>query len=249
MLRSVLPAFHAPGNKARREKFMKQHTNRPDENAVVPPQRPASGEVPGTETAHTASQPEAASEPAQAHGVKWLRHTGVGPARKATGKPANSIVGASVTALGSLEAEIMGILWEIGRPANGMEVAEASLYRRRAQGQEPIAFATVNTTLRRLADKGVLTSRKGGTRTPYYAPTVERMDMAARILNNVSQTLLGKPLHDLMPRFVGDSGQEPIRADAGQREIAELMNALADAARAFPADPDTPPAEGAGGEG
>lgn len=165
-------------------------------------------------------------------GLHWLRHAGVGPRRKAEGD--KKISGADITSLGSLEAEIMGLLWEIGRPAHGMEVAEAALYKRRGQGQEPIAFSTVNTTLRRLADKGVLTSEKGQTRTPYYAPTIGREEMAARILNNVSETLLGKSLHGLLPRLVGRavsnrrSGgkkSDPVDDDEARRLLEALERA------------------------
>jgi len=170
-------------------------------------------------------------------GLHWLRHAGVGPRRKAEGE--KKISGADITSLGSLEAEIMGLLWEIGRPAHGMEVAEAALYKRRGQGQEPIAFSTVNTTLRRLAEKGVLTSERGATRTPYYTPIIGREEMAARILNNVSETLLGKSLHGLLPRLTGRAnahrgsrGKEGNPAD--DDEMRRLLEALERAANPLP---------------
>jgi predicted transcriptional regulator len=173
-----------------------------------------------------------------ARGVSWLRYAGVGPARRPAGQPAQKISGTDVTSLGSLEAEVMGLLWELGRPANGMEVAEASLYKRRSQGQQPIAFATVNTTLRRLADKGLLVSEKHETRTPYYAPTVGREEMAARILNNVSVTLLGQTLHGLIPRLMGNlKPRQAQQEDPSEQEhLQRLMQALEDAA-------DTPDAD------
>jgi hypothetical protein len=85
--------------------------------------------------------------------VKRESKAGVG---SATGEPVTSLTG--------LEAEVMGAVWDMGRPVHGMEVAEVLLYARRGQGLEPILFQTVSTTLRRLAEKGVLRviGRPGG---------------------------------------------------------------------------------------
>jgi predicted transcriptional regulator len=169
-------------------------------------------------------------------GVQWLRHAGVGPGRRPGGRnAAGKISGEAVTSLGSLEAEIMGLVWEIGRPVHAMEVAEAALYRRRGQGQEPIAFSTVATTLRRLSEKGLLTVGKktdvpdSGSRremrTPYYEPTVGREEMAARILDNVSRTLLGASLHALIPKLTGGLKRGKGDTDEQQR-LDRLMQAL-----------------------
>jgi predicted transcriptional regulator len=183
------------------------------------------------------------SEQPQEGGVQWLRHAGVGPVRRPSGPGRNAagkISGEAVTSLGSLEAEIMGLVWEIGRPVHAMEVAEASLYRRRGQGLEPIAFATVSTTLRRLSDKGLLSvGRKPGedvslskreARTPYYTPTVGREEMAARILDNVTRTLLGHSLHALIPMLAG--GVKRGKEDTEEQErLQRLMQALEQAAQ------------------
>jgi predicted transcriptional regulator len=175
-------------------------------------------------------------------GVQWLRHAGVGPGRRPGGRnAAGKISGEAVTSLGSLEAEIMGLVWEIGRPVHAMEVAEVALYKRRGQGQEPIAFSTVATTLRRLSEKGLLTVGKktdipdAGSRremrTPYYEPTVGREEMAARILDNVSRTLLGASLHTLIPKLTGDLKQGKGDTDEQER-LSRLMHALEQAAQA-----------------
>ena len=123
----------------------------------------------------------------------------------------------------------MGLLWEIGQPASGMDVMEASLYKRRSAGQEPISFATVATTLRRLAEKGLLKAERGTQRTPVYTPTVGREQMAARILNNVSITLLGQSLRGLLPRLTGIARHKP-QSPQEAEEVARLMQALEDAA-------------------
>jgi predicted transcriptional regulator len=172
--------------------------------------------------------------------------TGLGGAtpteRRTAGRnAAGKISGEAVTSLGSLEAEIMGLAWEIGRPANAMEITEAALYSRRGQGREPIAFSTIATTMRRLSEKGLLTTgrrpaaagvlSKREARTPYYAPTVGREEMAVRILDSVSRTLLGRSLHALIPGLAGGLRREKGSADEQER-LGRLLQALEQAAEA-----------------
>ena len=161
-------------------------------------------------------------------GLRWQKFAGVGPER--SNKSAHrSISGEAVNSLGSLEAELMGTLWEIGTPATSMDVAEAMLYKRRAKGQEPTSFATVTTTLRRLTDKGLLTSEKGEQRTPRYTPTVGREEMTARILNNVSVSLLGQSFSGLLPKLLGSYNAKASKTSANEQDkIARLMRALQD---------------------
>ena len=102
----------------------------------------------------------------------------------------------------------------------------------RSQDQELIAFSTINTTLRHLTEKGLLIGQKGDARTVYYMPTLSREEMAARILNNVSETLLGHSLHGLIPKFIGSLKQHAMAPDGAteQEEITRLMQALEEAA-------------------
>lgn len=166
------------------------------------------------------------TSPAVPEGRHWLKYAGIGGHRR---KPTAAAPpsGEEVTSLGSLEAEILGLLWEIGRPATSMEVMETSLYRRRALGEEPASFATIATTLRRLNGKGLLETKKNEARTPVYWPTVGREQMAARILNNVSQTLLGTSLHGLLPKLIGRVQAQTITGGIGdEQELQRLMQAL-----------------------
>ncbi len=163
-------------------------------------------------------------EPERSAGRHWLKYAGIGAPRASKGSQEETNPD-NVTSLGSLEAEVMGILWEIGRPATGMEVMETTLYKRRAHDQEPPSFSSIATTLRRLTTKGLLETRKNETRTPLYWPKVERERMAARILNNVSQTLLGSSLHDLLPKLIGRS-PSPASSPDEEENLQRLMEAL-----------------------
>lgn len=175
-----------------------------------------------------ATGPDPQTSPPLSTGKRhWLKYAGIGSRPKAAGV---EVSGNQVTSLGSLEAEVLGLLWEIGRPATSMEVMETSLYKRRARGEEPASFATIATTLRRLASKNLLSTRKNKSRTPVYYPTVGREQMAARILNNVSQTLLGMSLHGLLPKLIGRS---PVETESAEEEenLRRLMDALEQVAR------------------
>jgi predicted transcriptional regulator len=158
------------------------------------------------------------------NGVQWLKYAGIGPARTRGREASTRLSGEEVTSLGSLEAELLGVLWEIGRPASGMDVMERSLYKRRALGQEPAAFATIATTLRRMTDKGLLECQKNDQRTPFYVPTTGRELMAARILNNVCEKLLGESLGALLPRMM-----DALDAKSGESDelVTTLLSAIA----------------------
>ena len=144
--------------------------------------------------------------------------------KSAPQKRTNWIKPDDVTSLGSLEAEVMTILWEIGKPASGMDVMEASLYKRRAKGLTPASFATIATTLRRLSEKGLLISAKSDSRTPYYHVTVDRHALAARVLNSVCITLLGRSFLSVL-RSLADGGQtdDTFDCDLLRRKLVSLV--------------------------
>lgn len=160
------------------------------------------------------------------------KHAGIGAARRGKHSDADAPppTGDAVASLGSLEAEVLGLLWEIGKPSTGMEVMERSLYKARSLGQEPVSFSTIATTLRRLTGKGLLSSQREHGRTPVFWPTVEREQMAARILNNVSETLLGTSLHRLLPLLIGRAKQKTGGNDEDQ-QVQRLMQALEEVAK------------------
>lgn len=171
------------------------------------------------------------------NGRRMPKHAGIGAARrgKQSGADVEIPTGDAVASLGSLEAEVLGLLWEIGQPSTGMELMEKSLYKARALGQEPVSFSTIATTLRRLAGKGLLSSQKIDGRTPVFWPTVEREQMAARILNNVSETLLGTSLHRLLPMLIGRAKQKLGSSDKmggsdEDQQVQRLMRALEEVA-------------------
>lgn len=84
------------------------------------------------------------------------------------------------TALGTLEREVMDVLWREGNLA--VRDVQARLVR-------PIAYTTVMTTLDRLYKKGVLLRRQAG-RAFFYSAAVTRPQLQAQIASSVLAGLL-----------------------------------------------------------
>jgi predicted transcriptional regulator len=86
------------------------------------------------------------------------------------------------TVLGTLEAEVMDVVWAAG------DVSVREVHRR-LERKRRIAYTTVMTTLARLARKGLLTRRlsDGAYR---YAPAVSRDELAGVVADSVIDGLL-----------------------------------------------------------
>lgn len=80
------------------------------------------------------------------------------------------------TLLGPLEAEVLELLWQLGRPAPVRDVLEALNQGRRP----PLAYTTVMTVLSRLAEKGVLTRSREGRSYVYRAAVNDAAELAVR---------------------------------------------------------------------
>ncbi|MBA8792881.1 putative transcriptional regulator [Friedmanniella endophytica] len=85
--------------------------------------------------------------------------------------------------LGSLEAEVMALLWNRDRDASAREVL-TELNRDRVG---PLAYTTVQTVLQNLGRKALLERRKQG-RAFHYRPTRTREQHAADLLREVFAT-------------------------------------------------------------
>ncbi len=83
-------------------------------------------------------------------------------------------------ALGSLESQVMGVLWAAGKPVTVREALDALNEGR----TPPLAYTTVLTVMSRLADKGALARTTRG-RGHVYAPAVA--DEAALAVRDVIQ--------------------------------------------------------------
>ena len=130
---------------------------------------------------------------------KWLRST----------------KGAPFTGIGSLEADILAIVWELGT-AKVRDVYEILRERR------TIAYTTVMTVMNNLVKKSLLTQDRSGIAYE-YSPAIPGREVATTVLDSVVQRLLGgsramavSHLLDL-DRDLTDEELEELRAWASER--------------------------------
>ena len=102
-------------------------------------------------------------------------------------EPANprwmrSTKGAPFTGIGSLEADILAVVWEQDR-TTVREVYEALLQRRK------IAYTTVMTVMNNLVKKNLLTQDRSGV-AYVYTPAVPGREVAQTVLDSVVERLL-----------------------------------------------------------
>lgn len=98
---------------------------------------------------------------------KWLRST----------------KGAPFTGIGSLEADILAIVWELGT-AKVRDVYEILRERR------PIAYTTVMTVMNNLVKKNLLSQDRSGIAYE-YTPAIPGREVATTVLDSVVARLLG----------------------------------------------------------
>ncbi|HLS97530.1 MAG: BlaI/MecI/CopY family transcriptional regulator [Porticoccaceae bacterium] len=79
--------------------------------------------------------------------------------------------------LGELESAVMEHLWAVGQ-------GDAKSVHRALKPARPISLNTIQSTVERLARKGLLVRHKV-SRAYVYVPTLSREDWAARVINEV----------------------------------------------------------------
>ena len=92
----------------------------------------------------------------------------------------------SLTPLGETEMEILHHVWRL-------QSATVADVRKRIQSERPIAYTTVMTVMRNLADKGYLSFQKEGN-TYIYSPLRSANDVQQSLLRDlVSKVFRGSP--------------------------------------------------------
>jgi predicted transcriptional regulator len=118
------------------------------------------------------------------------------------------------TALGSLERDVMDVLWLRG---------DLAVRDVQSQLNRPIAYTTVMTTLDRLFKKGLLQRRQAG-RAFLYSAALSRTEMQARIAGRVLEGLLRG--RDAEPLPVLSNLVESVGAQAGGDELLQRLEEL-----------------------
>ena len=122
----------------------------------------------------------------------------------------------SLTPLGETEMEILNHVWALGR-------ATVADVRTRILPTRSIAYTTVMTVMKNLADKGFLRFDKDGT-TYVYSPAREPEEVRHRLVRDlVSKVFQGSPL-----ALVQTLVEHEALSDAERREIKEMIDQMED---------------------
>jgi predicted transcriptional regulator len=120
----------------------------------------------------------------------------------------------SLTHLGETEMEVLHHVWDLG------EATVADVRERILEDRE-VAYTTIMTVLKKLAEKGYLTYHKEG-RSYVYAPAQQPDEVQHSLL----QRLMEKVFHGSPSALVQTLVQREDLSDAERREIKNLIDAL-----------------------
>lgn len=122
----------------------------------------------------------------------------------------------SLTHLGETEMEVLHHVWDL-REATVADVRERILEDRE------VAYTTIMTVMKKLAEKGYLTYHKEG-RSYVYAPAQQPNDVQHSLL----QRLMDKVFHGSPTALVQTLVQREDLSAAERRELKSLIDALED---------------------
>ncbi len=121
-----------------------------------------------------------------------------------------------LTPLGGTEMEVLREVWALGR-ATARDVHDRISTRRR------LAYTTVMTVMKNLADKGYLTFEPEGTAYVYTAARAPE-DVRASLLSGILDKVFGGSPASLVQALV----QRETLSDAERAEIRRLIDSLDD---------------------
>ena len=121
------------------------------------------------------------------------------------------------TRLGETELEVLDIVWELGT-ASVADVLEIIRKRRK------VAYTTVMTVMRKLADKGYLDFKEEG-RTYLYSPGIPAEQVRGRLLSDVVSSVFGGSRVAAVRTLVESESLSIEQID----ELRALVNSLGDA--------------------
>lgn len=120
----------------------------------------------------------------------------------------------SLTHLGETEMEVLHHVWDLGE-------ATVSDVRERILDDRDVAYTTVMTVMKKLAEKGYLTYYKEG-RSYVYAPAQQPDEVQHSLLSR----LMEKVFHGSPSALVQTLVQRENLSDAERREIIDIIDAL-----------------------
>ena len=132
-------------------------------------------------------------------------------AKKQQVKDNSAIVDAG---LGELEAHVMQIIWQQKKVT--VKDVFVELYPKRR-----LAYTTIMTVMRRLAEKGILDQDRR-TRTYIYTPKIDQEKMALGIVENVLHKIMGGASVDLLISVINNNKMSKDELVTFESELVKL---------------------------
>lgn len=120
----------------------------------------------------------------------------------------------SLTSLGETEMEVLHHVWDLGE-------ARVGDVRERILADRDIAYTTVMTVMKKLADKGYLTYRKEG-RSYVYEPARSQSDVQHSLLRRLMDKVFGGSPAALVQTLVQREDLSP----QDRRELKSLIHQM-----------------------
>lgn len=120
---------------------------------------------------------------------------------------------ASTTNLTSAEAEIMRVVWDMGKPVTVRDVYET------LREQKRIAYTTVMSIMNKLARKGFLTQDKSATAYVYSAVMSDE-EVAGSIMESIVDKVLAGASEPMIARLLGSRKKI---SPQQQKKIEEIL--------------------------
>ncbi len=118
--------------------------------------------------------------------------------------------------LGDIEMEVLTLMWELGK-------ASVSEIHERIMSARPLAYTTVMTVMRKLADKGYLGFTRRGNAYVYHVVATEHSVRARLLKRLLKRAFSGSPLA-LVQTLVSEEALTPDEI----REMDRLIDKLRD---------------------
>jgi BlaI family transcriptional regulator, penicillinase repressor len=122
----------------------------------------------------------------------------------------------SLTPLGETEMEVLHHVWELGE-ASVADVRERILERRN------VAYTTIMTVMKNLADKGYLKYRKKGI-SYIYSPLKKPEDVRYNLIDRLVDNVFHGSARDLVQALVKNENL----SDEERREIKKMIESMED---------------------
>lgn len=104
--------------------------------------------------------------------------------------------------LGELEAQILDIIWNLEPPITAAKVFKV-MYPLRE-----LSYSTIMLTMSKLAKKGFLSQERSGPRKTdayYYTPTIARVELGRKLLEEIANQIFHKPLMEAVQDIANES--------------------------------------------